>query len=108
VEWLDFCLCGVIIQQHHFLDPSEVLELNEKMFAAIDVLIKKCEIKEFGFFPNATSGYVIGKGESTDMFRGANIFVPYINSEVHEVIPCEKGKEIVRALCKAQIEAAKK
>lgn len=89
-------------------DPSKVLEMNEKMFAAIDALINKGEIKEFGFFPDATSGYVIGEGEATDMFRGANMFIPYIISEVHEVIPYEKGKEIERAICKAQIEAAKK
>ncbi len=89
-------------------DPSKVLELNEKMFAGIDALINKGEIKEFGFFPDATSGYVIGEGESTDMFRGANMFMPYIFSDVHDVIPYEKGKEIVIALCKAQIEAAKK
>jgi hypothetical protein len=89
-------------------DPSKGLEMNEKIFAAIDALIKKGEIKEFGFFPDATSGYVIGEGESTDMFRGAYMFTPYIYGEVHEIIPYEKGKEIIRALCKAQIEAAKK
>jgi hypothetical protein len=89
-------------------DPSKVLEVNEKMFAAMDALIKKGEVKEFGFFQDATSGYLIGEGEAADLFRAANMFLPYILGESHEVIPYEKGKEILRALCKAQIAAAKK
>ena len=88
-------------------DPSEVLKLYERMFATMDDLIKKGEIEEFGFFPDANSGYVIGKGESTDVFRRVNMFLPYILCEVHEIIPYEKGKEIERAVLKAKIEAAK-
>jgi len=89
-------------------DPSEALKLNEKMFAAVDDLIKKGEIEEFGFFQDGTSGYTIGKGESTDMFRCSSMFLPYILGEVHEIIPYEKGKEIELAVAKARIEAAKK
>jgi len=89
-------------------DPSKVLEVNEKMFAAMDALIKKGEVKEFGFFPDATSGYVIHEGASTDLFRNANMFMPYIYGESHEVISYEKGKEIIIALLKAQIAAMKK
>jgi hypothetical protein len=89
-------------------DPSKVLEVNEKMFAAMDALIKKGEVKEFGFFQDATSGYLIGEGEATDIFRNANLFMPYILSESHEVIPYEKGKEILLALLKAKCAPAKK
>jgi len=89
-------------------DSSKTLELNEKMWAGIDDLIKKGKIKEFGSFLDGTSGYAIGESEATDIFQGANRFMPYILCEVHEIIPYEKQKEIVRALCKAQIEAAKK
>jgi hypothetical protein len=89
-------------------DPSKVLEMNEKMFAAMDALIKQGKIKEFGFFPDATSGYVVGEGDSTDTFRSAMMFLPYILGETHEIIPYEKGKEILFALYKAQVEAAKK
>jgi hypothetical protein len=35
--------------------------LTEKNFAGIDDLIKKGEIKEFGFFLNGTSGHAIGE-----------------------------------------------
>ena len=89
-------------------DPSEGLKLNEMLFAAMDDLIKRGEIEEFGWFPDGTSGYVIGKGEATDMFRSASMFLPYIIGEVHEIIPYEKGKEITIAVLKAQIAAAKK
>ena len=89
-------------------DPSEHLKLEEKMFAAVDDLIKKGEIEEFGFFQDGTSGYVIGKGEATDIFRRLRMFSPYILGEVHEIIPYEKGKEIMLAVAKAKIEAAKK
>jgi len=89
-------------------DPSKTLELNEKMWAAMDDSMKKGLTKDYGVFPDGTSGYLIGEGEATNVFMGANTFMPYILCEVHEIIPYEKQKEIVRALCKAQIEAAKK
>jgi hypothetical protein len=89
-------------------DPSKVLEMNQKMFAAMDALIKQGKIKEFGFFPDATSGYVISEGESTDAFRSAMMFLPYILGEIHEIIPYEKGKEILFALLKAQCAPPKK
>jgi len=89
-------------------DPSKSSELNEKMFAGIDGLIKKGDIEECGAFPDGTSGYVIAKGETIDIFRDACMFQPYILVEVHEIIPYEKQKEILRALLKAQIPTAKK
>lgn len=89
-------------------DPTEALKLFERMLAAMDDLMKKGEIEEFGWFPDANSGYVISKGESADVFRRANMYQPYILSEVHEIIPYEKGKEIYIAVAKAKIEAAKK
>lgn len=88
-------------------DPTESLQLTERMFAAIDDLMEKGEIEEFGFFQDAISGYVISKGESADVFRRVNMFQPYIHCEVHEIIPWEKGKEIEIAVLKAKIEAAK-
>ncbi len=88
-------------------DPTEALKLTERMFAAMDDLMKKGEIEEFGWFQDANSGYVISKGESADVFRRANMFQPYIRSKVREIIPYEKGKEIELAVAKARIEAAK-
>ena len=89
-------------------DPSKILELNKTMFAAMDALIKKGVVKEFGFFQDATSGYLIAEGEIADNFRAAEMFLPYILGESHEIIPYEKGKEILLALLKAQCAPAKK
>jgi len=89
-------------------DPSKYLELEEKMWAGIDGLMKKGEIEQFGVFPDGYSGYAIGKGETVDVFRDVAMFHPYVLSEVHEIIPYEKQKEIIRAILKAQIAAAKK
>lgn len=89
-------------------DPAESLKLFKRMLAGMDELMKKGEVEDFGWFHDANSGYVISKGESTDVLRRANMFMPYILSEVHEIIPYEKGKEIEIAVLKAKIEAAKK
>ena len=89
-------------------DPVESLKLLEKMFAAMDDSIKKGAVEEYGFFPDGTSGYSISKGETTDVFRSANMWLPYLLFEIHEIIPYEKAKEILRAVLKAQIAAAKK
>jgi hypothetical protein len=89
-------------------DPAEAAKLREMSWAAIDDLMKKGIIKEFGFFLNGTSGYTIGEGDVDEAFKDVSMFLPYYEQEVHEVIPYEKGKEIVRAYVKAQAEAAKK
>jgi hypothetical protein len=89
-------------------DPSKYLELQEKMWAAIDGLMKKGEIEEFGTFPDGYSGYTIGKGETVDLFRDVIMFHPYILADVHEIIPYDKTKEITRATLKAQIAAMRK
>lgn len=88
--------------------PSESLQLNEMMFAAIDDLMARGEIEEFGFFSDGRSGYVIGKGEAIDSFRNVSMFLPYVYSEVHEIIPYKKGKETSIAVMKAIIELTKK
>ena len=89
-------------------DPSEALKLNEMMFAAMDDLIERGEVEEFGFFPDGLSGYTIGKGEAIDTFRKVSMFLPYIHCEVHEIIPYKKGKETSIAVMKAIIELTKK
>jgi len=89
-------------------DPVEYSKLLEKMWAVIDDAIKKGTVKEYGSFLEGTSGYVIGEGEGADVYRATSMFMPYVHFELHEIIPYEKEKEIVRALLKARIEAAKK
>ena len=88
-------------------DASEAFKLNEKMWAAIDNAKKEGKLEDFGFFPNSTSGYAIGKGEAAEIFARVNMFLPYIHGEVNEIIPYEKGKEILREVM-TTIAAAQK
>lgn len=89
-------------------DPSKYLELEEKLWAGVDGLMKKGEFEEWGTFPDVHDGYVIGKGETVDIYRDMCMFYPYVVCEVHEIISLEKHKEIIRAVLKAQIAALKK
>jgi hypothetical protein len=89
-------------------DPSKYLELEEKIWAGMDGLMRKGEMEEFGAFPDGHSGYVIGKGETVDAYRNVSMFQPFILCEVHEIISYEKHKEVIRAILKGQIAAMKK
>jgi len=89
-------------------DPVEFSKFMEKAAAAIDDSIKKGIIKEYGYFLDGMSGYMISEAEATDVLRTSWMYFPYYEWEIHEIIPYEKGKEILRAIMKAQIEAAKK
>jgi hypothetical protein len=89
-------------------DPSKTLEMLEMMWAGIDELMKKGEIEEMGSFPESNVGYTISRGEAIDAFRRASTFYPFFVFEIHEIIPYEKQKEILRAVCKAQTAAMKK
>jgi len=84
-------------------DPEEYLKLQEKMWAGIDHLVKRGEVRDFSYFLDGTSGYTLGEGEATDIFRDVSMLTPFYECEVHEIIPYEKGKETLRALLKAQI-----
>ena len=89
-------------------DPVESEKLREKMWAGIDDLLKKGVLKEFGYFLNGTSGYTIGEGDGAEAFKDTTMFMPFYEQELHEVIPYEKGKGIIRACAKAQAEMMKK
>jgi hypothetical protein len=88
-------------------DPAENSRLMERLWAGVDDLIKKGEIKEFGYFLDGASGYAIGEGGSTETFRNVSMFSPYIECEVNEIISYEKAKESLKALMRAQERAAK-
>jgi len=77
------------------------------MFAAMDNMLQTGEVQEFGFFLGATSGYAIAGGESKDELRRSHSLYPFIESEVHEIVPCETGKEVVRGVLKAKAETMK-
>jgi hypothetical protein len=85
-------------------DPTESEKINETLLAATDNLLKAGEFQEFGFFPDGMGGYAISTGESKDMLRRAWTLTPLILSEVHEIVPYETGKEVMRAFFKAQAE----
>ncbi|MGB8311397.1 MAG: hypothetical protein WCE81_05995 [Halobacteriota archaeon] len=89
-------------------DPAEVIKLNEMLFAAADNLIKAGVIKEHGFFL-AGGGYTIYEIESLEAFRVAQMLHPFVEAvKVEEMVPYERGKEIVREAWTAKAEAMKK
>jgi len=89
-------------------DPAEAAKVNEMLFAAMDNLLQTGEVQEFGFFLGATSGYVIAGGDSVDEFRRSYSFYPFVESEVHEIVPYEAGRDVAREVVKAKAEAMKR
>ncbi len=79
----------------------------EVMYKMIDTNMNKGEVLEFGFFPDGRSGYAISTGEPEDAFRRAFSFYPWLEIDVHEIVPYETGKEIAQGVFKAQAEAMK-
>jgi hypothetical protein len=86
------------------LDPAANTQLHEMAWAGVDEALKSGRVIDFGFFPNATSGYVIGSGEAKDVFGGAFANYPWWEWEVHEIIDYETGKAAVRQVLKAKAE----
>ena len=88
------------------LDPAAATQLFEMIFAAVDEGLKSGLTLEFGYFPNALSGYAISSGEAKakDMFMGAFTSYPWFQVEVHEIIDYETGKATARQVLKAQAE----
>lgn len=41
-------------------------------------------VKEFGYFADGRSGYSIGEGGTADVFGAVNMYIPYVQFEVHE------------------------
>jgi hypothetical protein len=89
-------------------DPTENAKVYETIFAAIDSLVEKGEMLEFGFFQGATSGYAISTGEAKDSFRRAFSFHPFIEVEGREMVSYETGKEVIRGVLKDKVEAMKR
>ena len=89
-------------------NPADYMKLMEMQWAAIDGLLKKGEIKEFGWFLDGATGYCMGEGDGATVFKDVTMFSHFYDFEVSEIIPWEKGKETMRSVLKAQIEALKK
>jgi len=88
-------------------DPAEALKLNETFWVAMDDLMKKGEVVEFGWFLNGRSGYAIGEGDSVTVFKNINRFSTYFDMTVEEIIPYEVGKQVNRERLKEMIVAMK-
>ena len=86
------------------VDPVEGAKLNEMLWVGIDSMLKSGKMLEFGFFPDATSGYAITTEDPTGQYAGAFSMYPFIVSEIHEIVPYETGKEIGRGVFKATAE----
>jgi hypothetical protein len=85
------------------IDPTEMWQLNEMTFAAMDEALKSGQVLEFGWFPS-NSGYAISSGEAKDVFMRTFANYPWFQCEVHEIIDYETGKEIARQVQKAKAE----
>ena len=85
-------------------DPAELAKVYEMMIAAVDNLFKEGKMLEFGYFPDGSSGYAITSEDAKDAFRITFSSFPWVVCEVHEMVPYETGKEVVRAVLKAQAE----
>ncbi|MGZ4864680.1 MAG: hypothetical protein ACXV5H_07270 [Halobacteriota archaeon] len=86
-------------------DPTQAAAMYEMLFAAMDKMHETGEITEFGFFPDATSGYAISSSDLKTQFGHSVSFYPFIDIEVHEIVPYDAGKEVVRGVVKAQAAA---
>jgi L-rhamnose mutarotase len=49
------------------MEASKSLELNEKLWAAMDDLMKKGLVKDYGIFLDGQSGYLIAEGEAANL-----------------------------------------
>lgn len=88
-------------------DPVEAVQLFEARFAANDASLQNGEVEEIGWFLDGKSGYFIASGESKDQFRTSFAAFPFADMEVHEIVPFETVKEVVRGVLKTKAEAMK-
>lgn len=86
-------------------DPAKQMQGIEMILGQIETALKEGQIEEFGFFLNGSSGYAIVNGETADAFGAAISFFPWMESEVHEMVPFETGKEITKQVIKYQTDA---
>jgi hypothetical protein len=88
-------------------DPAEALKINEMLWAAVDELLKKGEITEFGWFMDTISGYAIGESNAVTLFTNVSMFSDFFDMTLEEIIPYEVGKQVHRARLKALMAAKK-
>ena len=67
------------------------------LWAAVDDLMKKDEVTDFGWFLDGKSGYAIGEGDAVKTYTNVKRFTAYFDIKVMEIIPYEVGKQVNRA-----------
>jgi hypothetical protein len=91
------------------LDLAKDKKFNEMVWAVIDNWLKTGEMLEFGFFPEGKSAYATVTGDSKDVLRLAMLwYFPFIEMEVHEIVPYEMGKEHMDRAYKEYAEVMKR
>ena len=78
----------------------------EHLWASIDKRGKEGMLKDFGFFLESKAGYAIAEGTAEQVFKYVSMFKPYWNCTFHEVMPYEKGKDILRGVMTSAIKCS--
>jgi hypothetical protein len=87
-------------------DPAENIKLTEMMWAAMEAKINTGEVREFGFFSDSVSGYVItAEQDILKNFQTSAMLYPFIEIiDSQEIVPFDKAKEAMRGVWKAKKE----
>jgi len=85
-------------------DVVESLKSFEMLSAMTEHLIQTGEVEEMGYFLDGKSGYTIADGENKDAFTRSFSFFPFIEFEVHEIVPRDLADGIMRGVLKARVE----
>jgi uncharacterized protein YciI len=86
------------------VDPKVALEETEANLAAVEELQKAGIFKEVGTF-NPGEGYLIAEFPSTEeAFKLAQRFWPGVLTDIREIIPWEKTKEIILSSLREQVK----
>jgi L-rhamnose mutarotase len=87
-------------------DSKEYKSFMEHIWASIDKRVKEGMLKDYGFFLESKAGYAIAETTAEQVFKFVSMFAPYWTFTIHEVMPYEKGKDILRRVMTGAIECA--
>lgn len=74
------------------VDPKRAAEIIEAMLEDGERFMEAGIITDSGFFMDGNSGFFIFEGTSEDVFNLTNAFGPFMQFDVKEIVPFEKGK----------------
>jgi L-rhamnose mutarotase len=87
-------------------DSKEYKSFMEHIWSSIDKRVKEGMLKDYGFFLESKAGYAIAETTAEQVFKFVSMFAPYWTFTIHEVMPYEKGKDILRRVMTGAIECA--